>query len=156
MDRRVRVIIGWNYRQRAVNLKYTWEPNYLNWNRLVEVEWPGDRRQRDDHNLVHFSSLPSNKGITSYRTLDNIGMALEVGTLISLTFYLKRMTGSVWHSILWEPLSGRGTEEHHTRAMFQWQTNNQEFRWIEAIRSVAFALLYYARSKKSSGSRLDK
>lgn len=31
----------------------------LDWNRLVEVEWPGDRRQRDDHNLVHFSSLSS-------------------------------------------------------------------------------------------------
>lgn len=87
MDRRVRVIIGWNYyRQRAVNLKYTWEPNYLNWNRLVEVEWLGDLRQRDDPNLVHFSSphsLVSTPGITSYHTLDNIGMPLEVGTLIS-------------------------------------------------------------------------
>lgn len=87
MDRRVRVIIGWNYyRQRAVNLKYTWEPNYLNWNRLVEVKWLGDRRQRDDPNLVHFSSphsLVSTPGITSYHTLDNIGMPLEVGTLIS-------------------------------------------------------------------------
>lgn len=41
-------------------------------------------------------------------------MALEVGTLISLTFYLKRMTGLVWHSIPWEPLSGR-----HGRTPYQ-------------------------------------